>query len=83
MSFTKLKLNIPEVRRLRKSPAVAAELRRRGEKIRAAAGADDHEVQVFDGATRARVTVATSTWQGRYNEAKSQTLSRALDAGRG
>jgi hypothetical protein len=41
------------------------------------------EVQVFDGATRARVTVATSTERGRYNEAKSQTLSRALDAGRG
>lgn len=80
--FTDLRINIKGANEVRKSAGVRADLERRGEAIRDAAGSEDHEVQSSLGKTRARVTVRTSTWQGRYKEATERTLSSALDAGR-
>jgi hypothetical protein len=79
--FTRAKINTREARRILRSPDVAAELERAGEKIRDAAGSDDHEVQTFTG-NRARVTVRTSTPRGRALEATERRLSSSLDAGR-
>lgn len=81
--FTGLKINVAEARRIRKSAEVVAELKRRADKIRAAAGPDDHEVETYQGTSRARVTVRTSTFRGRSLEATRNNLSGSLDAGRG
>lgn len=78
----KLVVNSAGIRDLLRSKEVAADLRRRAERIRDQAGADDHEVQVFIGRNRARATVRTSTYEGRQDEAIHRQLSRALDAGR-
>ena len=64
-----------------KDPAVAADLRRRGERIAAAAGAG-HEVESHTGKTRVRVTVKTVTRDARKREAEGRNLSSSLDAGR-
>lgn len=58
-------------------------LEEKGNAIRDAAGAEDFETEVWEGANRARVTVRTATFRGRYREAKYRTLSRAIEAGRG
>lgn len=81
--FTDLKLNLTTIRSIRKSPEVVAELVKRAERIRSAAGAADYEIDVRSDNARARVSVRTATARGRVLESKNQTLSRALDAGRG
>lgn len=77
-----VKLNHQELRKLLQSPAVMAELKRRGDKIAAAAG-PGFEVEEYVGRQRARVTVRTATWRARGREARDHILIRALDAGRG
>ena len=66
---------------LLKSPAVQQDLRRRADRIAAAAG-PGMEASVQVGRTRARGSVITATKQARDNEARNRALSRALDAGR-
>ena len=66
-----------------KSPAVMADLLRRGNAIRNAAGGQGFMVTSRVGSTRARVSVITSTDRGRRAEAQDRTLTRALDAARG
>lgn len=81
--FTGLRINNKTAAKIRRSPEVTAELRRRAELIRAATGnEDDFEVDVRTSRSRARVSVRTATFRGRALEATEQTLSRALDAGR-
>ena len=78
----RVKLNSQGVRDVLRSPAVMAELRRRGNKIAAAAGSG-FEVEQYVGRNRARVTVRTATWPARGREARDHILIRALNAGRG
>jgi hypothetical protein len=80
--FSGLRINNKTAAQIRRSPEVTDELRRRAERIRSAAGDDDFEVDVRPSRSRARVSVRTATFRGRYLEATEQTLSRALDAGR-
>jgi hypothetical protein len=68
------------IRSLLVSPAVLADLRRRGERIAGAAG-PGHEVQSYTGRNRVRVTVRTATWPARYHEAVDRRLSNAFRAG--
>lgn len=67
---------------IRKSAAVRDELERRANLIAAAAG-EGNEVEVRDGAHRARASIRTETYEARKAEAVDKTLTSALDAGRG
>ena len=80
--FSDVRVNNRTARAIRRSAEVERDLRDRAERIRAAAGAEDFEVDVRPSSTRARVSVRTATFRGRYLEATDQTLSRSLDAGR-
>src|SRR5699024_1550918 len=66
-----------------KSREVAAELRRRADRVRDRAGADDHAADVWTGFDRARATVRTTTAKGARAQASNRNLTRALDAARG
>lgn len=77
-----LKFNYPAFDAIRKSPGVQADLKKRADRIAAAAG-EGHEVTTTIGATRARASVVTATHDARLGEAADKTLSSALDAGRG
>jgi hypothetical protein len=63
------------------SLAVQAELKRRADRIAAAAG-EGMLSSVQAGKNRARASVITATPQARNNEARNRALTRALDAGR-
>lgn len=67
---------------LLRSPAVMADLMRRGQAVAAAAGRG-HMVTSYTGRTRARVSVITSTDSARRKEALDRNLTRALNAARG
>jgi hypothetical protein len=81
MANVRIVLNRKGVRDILRSPGVLADLRRRAERIAAAAG-PGHEVDSEVGRNRARESVRTDTIDAMVNEATSRTLSRALDAGR-
>lgn len=66
---------------LLKSVPVQQDLRRRAERIAAAAG-PGMEASVQVGRNRARGSVITVTQQAREAEARNRALTRALDAGR-
>lgn len=78
----KLEMNSQGVGELLKSAEVQAELKRRADRIAAAAG-PGHEVDVRVGRTRARASVVTATREARKAEAESRRLTSSLDAGRG
>lgn len=78
----RLEMNYAEMRRIMKSPGVMADLMRRGNAVRAAAGSG-FMVSSRIGSTRARVSVITANDRGRRAEAENRTLTRALDAARG
>ncbi|WP_230670759.1 hypothetical protein [Rathayibacter sp. Leaf248] len=66
-----------------KGPEVQAELKRRADAIRAAAGSDeDFTVLEAVGRNRAGAYVITTSREGRKAEAEDRALTRALDAGR-
>ena len=69
-------------REILRSPAVVADLARRGAAIAAAAG-EGVGSRTSVGANRARVTVATETREAARAEATDKTLTRAIGAGRG
>lgn len=77
----KIKLTRNGPRELRRLPAVEADLRRRAERIAAAAG-PGMEVSSDRGVNRARASVVTATFAAMRREATSRALSRAIDAGR-
>jgi hypothetical protein len=66
---------------LLKSPAVVADLEARGRRIARAAG-PGHRVDSEVGKIRARVGVITDPTEARRSEARSRSLTRAIDAAR-
>lgn len=78
---TRIKLNSAGVRELLKSPGVQADLKRRAERIKNAAG-PGHEVEMFVGRNRARASVRTATIDAMVAERAHQTLTRAIPAGK-
>lgn len=80
MAKVKVELNSRGVRQLLNDAGVAADLRRRAERIAAAAG-DGMLVDTSSG-TRARAVVITGTADAKKAEATDRRLTRALDAGR-
>lgn len=81
MAKLRIQLNHAGIRQLLQSDGVVEVLKKKGEAVAAAAG-PGHEVQVYIGKNRARVTVRTATFAAMQNEASHQTLTRALDAAR-
>lgn len=67
---------------LLQSPAVAADLMARGQRVAAAAG-PGHMVTSRVGRTRVRVSVITAAPSAKRGEAVDRSLTRALDAARG
>jgi hypothetical protein len=67
--------------KLLESPEVRADLKRRTDRIAAAAG-QGFEASVEVGRNRARGSVITATPEARSAEARDHVLLRALDAGR-
>lgn len=78
---TKLVIRKGAVIELLKSAEVQADLRRRAQAIATRAG-EGHRVDSDVGPRRARAAVITDTHRARRAEAKSRTLSSAIDAGR-
>jgi hypothetical protein len=79
----RIEINSAGIRELLKSPEVQNELGARADRIAAAAGGEpDYEVEVIVGATRARASVRTTSFEAIRAEAKDRTLLSALDAGR-
>ena len=78
MSSVRIEFNGRAIDALLKSDEVMGALRAEGEKILARTGTEDFELQEWVGANRARVTVRTSTWRGRYREAQYRTLTNAI-----
>lgn len=75
-------LNRKAIKALLRSDEVEAELRRRAERVAAAAG-PGHRVDSGKGPSRARAAVITDTTAARRAEAKHRTLTRALNAAKG
>lgn len=71
------------IQEILKSPEVQNELGARADRIAAAAGGEpDYEVEVRVGATRARASIRTASFEAMRSEANDRTLLSALDAGR-
>lgn len=77
----KIKVNEREVGRLMKGPEMHAMISR-GVRAIAAAGGPGMTAAVTVNRTRVRGTVTTTTMQARARQARSQALTRAIDAGR-
>ncbi len=77
----RVEVNAEGVRELLKSPAVQADLRRRGEAIALIAG-PGHEVDLNVESRRASVIVITAEPEAMAAEAEDRNLTRAIDAGR-
>jgi hypothetical protein len=80
--MAEIRLNRAVVAALLKSPEVRRDLRRRAERIAAAAG-EGFEVRESEPRRRARVAVVAVTNRAKRGEAKDGRLSRAIGAGRG
>jgi hypothetical protein len=79
----RIEVNQAGIRELLKSEEVRADLSARAHRIAAAAGGEpDYEVDVRQGATRARASVRTATFDAILDEGRNRTLSASLDAGR-
>lgn len=78
MSSFRLKLNYAGFRALRKSPEVTAEVRRLAEEVKRATGSPDYEVHESPSKNRARYTVFPTTAEEAAENAKENTLVRAL-----
>lgn len=79
----RIKMNSKGAREILKSPAVAADLLRRGYLTQRAAGPGSWLVSLHYGKNRARVSVITADNDARRAEAEDRALTRALDAARG
>ncbi len=81
-AVVKIRPNFKGVRRIRTSIEVEAELRRRAERVAAAAG-PGHVVDSQRGKTRARAAVITASRQAMVREGRDRNLTRAFNAARG
>ena len=77
----RIKWNIKGFEELRRAPGVAADIDSRAARVAAAAG-DGYESSPYRGSGRHRASVMTKTPKAMVNNAKHNTLLRALDAGR-
>lgn len=78
---TNIKPHPAGVRALLRSREIMADLKRRGQRIDAAAG-PGHEVESFQGRNRNRVTVRTTTDKAAIAEQVHKNLTKAISAGR-
>lgn len=76
----RIKWNRGAFRELRLEPGVQNHINQLAAQIAARAG-DGYEVSHWQGKNRARASVYTDTFSARYDNARNQTLLRALDAG--
>lgn len=83
MADIRIEINDAAAEALLKSPEVQADLRRRGQRIAAAAGSGSYDVTSSMTPSRARVSVGTADDKARKAEATQRSLTKALDAGRG
>lgn len=81
MARTRIKFRLAAFEELRRDRGVVADLQRRTNAVAASAG-DGYEPSVVHGATRVRGSVITATGDARLDNARHNTLLRALDAGR-
>lgn len=81
MAVVKVKIKPGAVPKLLRSAEVLADLERRGQAIARVAG-PGMECDTYVGANRARATVRTATGEARRAEARSRSLTSAIDAGR-
>lgn len=81
-SKVEIRINRAGIVELLKDPGVQADLRRRGERVAAAAG-PGHRVESAVGKKRARSAVIIDDWRAARNEAKNRTLTTAFGAARG
>lgn len=81
---TKIRLDLDSegIQEILRSPEVERELRRRADRVSAAAG-PGHVTTTWQGFDRVRAKVATTTARAAREEAINRTLSKALDAARG
>ena len=80
----KIKFHERGFEQLLRHPRVKADLLRRAERIRGAAGGEDDGVvaRSGEGATRSRAAVIAASYRARRVNAKSNVLVRSIDAGR-
>lgn len=78
---TRIKWNVKAFRELRLEPDVIADLEDRAERIADSAG-DGYEASAQAGKNRGRASVITGDYAAMRDNAKNQSLLRALDAGR-
>ena len=78
---TRIKLNSKAVRDLLRSSEMVADLDARARRIEQAAG-PGHKSEAQAGRSRALASVWTVTRQAKEDEARSRSLTRAIDAGR-
>lgn len=85
MSKFKLEIHPEGFNQARHDPRIQADLMRRANAIRAAAGGTPEDFTVVDSphAARARVVVLTTSYKGMLAEARHRALSRAFNAGQG
>lgn len=81
LKVSRVKLHKKGFTALRKDPALVADLEARAKAIASAAG-DGYEPSSRSGKTRHRVSVITESYEAADDQAKNNTLLRALDAGR-
>lgn len=79
----RLKFNVNGFRALRTDPKVQAEIRRRAERVAAAAGPGVEVLPIATPRNRARALVGPVTSEAARRVAKDNSLIRALEAGKG
>jgi hypothetical protein len=83
MANVRVKLNSAGIREVLQSDETRADILRRAEAIKAAAGGgDDYEAGAEVVGNRVMGWVVTATDEAKRAEAEDRTLTRALDAGR-
>jgi len=81
MAKVRISVNRNGVGEILKSDKVRAELERRAQAIADSAG-EGFEADSLIGATRARASVRTASFEAMQAEAKDRVLTRAIEAGR-
>ena len=82
MAKVTVKLNSPGIRAVLQSAEVRADIQRRADAIKAAAGGDGFEAGAEIVGNRVMGWVVTASPEAKQAEAEDRTLTRALDAGR-
>ena len=82
MARPKIKWNNPAFREIRTLPAVDADMQSRADRVAAAAGSGYEAKRTANPRNRARAAVVTTSYRAIRENARNNTLLRALDAGR-